>query len=300
MWQLKLWSAGDAKLFAVYAFLIPLHFYSKSYISHFPSFNLLVNLFIPILFVLIVGALTTMLKEVWNSKNKIKKLKFPGEKNIFQFLTSLAKMFLTYLFVIVTLRSFLPLIKKIPGNEILSNPFFLFALLFLTMGYLTKKMNKKKWLIFVSYGLVLGYAVFAIASGEPQLLTTVIKTALVFMVLVGLMRQILNFYIQKKQTDRVKIKDICEGMVMTEDKNSLVSKKLKEKREELGILDAGGFKKNQAELIKNLFKEEGETEVTVYKTFPFAPFLFLAAIISICTQSSFLPLLDNFLKYLLP
>ena len=47
LWHFKLWSAGDAKLFAVYAFLIPLHFYSKSYTPYFPSFNLLVNVFIP-------------------------------------------------------------------------------------------------------------------------------------------------------------------------------------------------------------------------------------------------------------
>ena len=57
--------------------------------------------------------------------------------------------------------------------------------------------------------------------------------------------------------------------------------------------------KNQTELIKNLCRENEEAEVEIYKTFPFAPFLFLSAIISVCTQSSFLPLIERFFQYLL-
>jgi hypothetical protein len=299
LWYLKLWSAGDAKLFAVYAFLIPLHFYSKSYIPHFPSFNLLINLFIPLLFVLIIGALITALKEGWNLRNKIKELKLPKMKRISQLSASLSKMFLTYLFVIIILQSFRFLREKPPADEVLSNPFFLFALLFLTIGYLTKKMRGKKWLSLLAYGVILGYSAFLIFSGEPQHLMSILKVALVFMVLVGFTRQILNFYIQKKQIQKIKIKDIQEGMVLVKDKASLVLKKLKEKGEEFGVLDAGGLKKKQAELIKNLFQDNKETEVGVYRTFPFAPFLLLSAVISISTQSSFLPLLDRVFRYFL-
>jgi len=299
LWHLKLWSAGDAKLFAVYSFLIPLHFYSKSYIPQFPSFNLLINLFVPILLILIAGALITALKEAWSSKNKLKKMKLFCSKKAVRSLIFLPRMFLTYLFVIIMLQLLLFLTEKPQVNEIFLNPFFIFALLFLTIGYLTKKMQEKKWLSLISYGVILGYIGFIVASGEPQRLVTTLRTALVFMVLVGFTRQLMSFYIQKKQTEKVRIKDICEGMVMAEDKNSLVSEKIKEKKEELGVLDAGGFKKNQIELIKNLFKENKEAETMIYKTFPFAPFLFLSAIISICTQGSFLPLLDNIFRHLL-
>jgi Flp pilus assembly protein protease CpaA len=49
IWRLNLWSAGDAKLFALFAFLLPLEFYRRSYLPYFPSFVLLLNIFIPIL-----------------------------------------------------------------------------------------------------------------------------------------------------------------------------------------------------------------------------------------------------------
>ena len=299
LWHFKLWAAGDAKLFALYAFLIPLHFYSKSYLPYFPSFNLLVNLFMPLLFVLMLGALITALKEGWRLKNKTKGLEIANKQKTFRFLISLCQMFLTYLFAIMVLRFFLFFMEKSLENQSSLNPFIVFILLFLTMGYLNKKKQEKKWLNFVIYGTVLACAGFFALSGEIQLLITVLKTALVFMVLVGLTRRVLNFYIQKKQIRRIKIKDLREGMVLVKDKTSLFFKKLKEKEEELGILDAGGLKKNQAELIKNLFQEDKEAETGIYRTFPFAPFLFLSAIISILTQSSFLPLLNQALQYLL-
>lgn len=47
-WRIKIWGAGDAKLFICYASLIPLKQYSKVYFGYyFASFELLMNIFIP-------------------------------------------------------------------------------------------------------------------------------------------------------------------------------------------------------------------------------------------------------------
>ena len=45
LWYFNLWAAGDAKLFLIYALLIPLEFYAKDYISFFPSASLLIDTF---------------------------------------------------------------------------------------------------------------------------------------------------------------------------------------------------------------------------------------------------------------
>lgn len=45
-WRFKLWGAGDAKLFAVYSLLLPLKYYSNSFMLYFPSFSLLLNIFV--------------------------------------------------------------------------------------------------------------------------------------------------------------------------------------------------------------------------------------------------------------
>ena len=44
LWHFKLWAAGDAKLFTLFAFLIPLKFYSKSYFSHI---KIIFTIFLP-------------------------------------------------------------------------------------------------------------------------------------------------------------------------------------------------------------------------------------------------------------
>ncbi len=45
LWILGVWAAGDAKLFVVYAFLIPPACYTRSYLPGFPALPLLVNVF---------------------------------------------------------------------------------------------------------------------------------------------------------------------------------------------------------------------------------------------------------------
>ncbi|MBD3359227.1 MAG: hypothetical protein GF365_00755 [Candidatus Buchananbacteria bacterium] len=57
LWNLKLWAGGDAKLFTLYVFLIPLFFYSEAYLPFFPAINLLINIIIPIFIYLLIKML---------------------------------------------------------------------------------------------------------------------------------------------------------------------------------------------------------------------------------------------------
>lgn len=46
LWYFDLWSAGDAKLFFVFTLLLPLKYYGNSFLPFFPSFVLLLNIFL--------------------------------------------------------------------------------------------------------------------------------------------------------------------------------------------------------------------------------------------------------------
>ena len=54
LWYFKLWSGGDAKLFTLYVFLIPISYYSEWYLVYWPPLNLLVNITIPIFIYLLI------------------------------------------------------------------------------------------------------------------------------------------------------------------------------------------------------------------------------------------------------
>ena len=53
-WELKAWSAGDAKLFAAFAALVPLSFYEHGRLPIFPSFALFANTLVPAALFLLV------------------------------------------------------------------------------------------------------------------------------------------------------------------------------------------------------------------------------------------------------
>ncbi len=305
VWYFKLWSAGDAKLFTVYAFLMPLKFYSKSYILYFPSFALLANLFIPLFLVLVCSAFLTLAKEVYGSKQKLKEFKSFDFKIVFKKLKSLGNwffsMFSNYVFIFILFQLLTNFLKNLPGKEILSNRLFLYFLLLLIMKRFMLIKEKKKWIDLFIDGLSIIYCSFLFFSGNIQTLENILKTALVFMVLMSSTRQILDFYIKKKEIKKVKVRDFKKGMIIVRDEIPSVLKKLKtkEEKESFSWIDAGGLNGNQVKIIKNLFNNDPEYSVRIYKTFPFAPFMLLAAILLVLTQSSFLVTIDTLFKVLL-
>jgi Flp pilus assembly protein protease CpaA len=63
IWHSGLWGAGDAKLFIVYAALIPIGKYSRIYFSnYFASFSLLLNIFIPATIFILLKSLFNFIK----------------------------------------------------------------------------------------------------------------------------------------------------------------------------------------------------------------------------------------------
>jgi len=305
LWYFKLWSAGDAKLFTLYAFLLPLKFYSKSYVLYFPSFALLINLFIPLFLVLVGNAFLTGAKEIYGLKQKLKEFRSFDFKIFFKklkpFSSWFLSMYLNYVFIYMLIRLLANFLKNFSVSKILSSPFFLYFLFFLIMKSFMSIKTKKKWLGFFVNGIVIIYCSLLLFLGKTQTLQNMLKTALVFMVLIGFTRQILDFYIKKKEIKRVKIRDLKEGMIVLPNGISLVLEKLKtkEEKESFSWIDGGGLNSNQIKIIKNLFNNDFQSSVGIYKTFPFALFMFLAAIILVLTQSSFLVAIDILFKVLL-
>ena len=77
LWYFDLWAAGDAKLFFVFALLLPLSYYSRTYLPFFPSFALLVNTFVPVLLFLLAQSIFFLFKKFFISNDsKISKKNF--------------------------------------------------------------------------------------------------------------------------------------------------------------------------------------------------------------------------------
>ncbi|MBW2260957.1 MAG: hypothetical protein JRG91_03210 [Deltaproteobacteria bacterium] len=64
LWLLGVWAAGDAKLFALYAFLVPPAIYTRSYLPSFPALPVLINVFTFVFLFLIVDLARTGIPQV--------------------------------------------------------------------------------------------------------------------------------------------------------------------------------------------------------------------------------------------
>jgi len=291
LWHFRLWTAADAKLFTLYALLIPLEFYSKSYFPYFPSFLLLINVFIPLFLLLMIKASVFGFKELLKTLRDFKKL--PDRetfKKIKVGMINSAKVYIVFIFVFVLLQ----LLRDktlVLFSKIIPDPFLIFILLFIAYRSIFSFFSKQK---LVSLYLAIaggGYAVHLFFSGQTDVLLNILKLAFVFMVLVGFLRKLLDLYIEKKETFGVKIQELKEGMFPSFQNFS------KEIAEKLGPLRPEGLAKDQIELIKNSFIKEKDKKLIVYKTFPFAPFMLSGAAITLITKDSILIIILNVFNY---
>ncbi len=70
LWKWGIWPAGDAKLFALFSFLLPLEFYSKSYLAYFPAFSFLVNSFMLLLYFIFLKSILFFIQDFISESGK--------------------------------------------------------------------------------------------------------------------------------------------------------------------------------------------------------------------------------------
>lgn len=132
LWHLKMWGAGDAKLFICFAALIPIGQYSKVYFDYyFASFLLLLTIFIPCTVFLLIKSAIFFLKKALFQKFTIdiqklvmqsfKKLKKPENGKV------LLGFFVLFLFFRIIKQESRNIINKfLPNQNVLLGIFLLF------------------------------------------------------------------------------------------------------------------------------------------------------------------------------
>ena len=288
LWNLKFMAAGDAKLFALYSFLIPPEFYAKSYYLYFPSFVLLVNIFIPIFLFLTVKAIGFAASRIFVWLKEVKPERFFERVNILKFwqLTfKLLKMYIFFSLVFIVLqvvmnRSGGLLGGLSPGG----NSTYLFLFLFFAYRLFFRLVSKNK---FISFGVVLagiGCSAYLLLSGQSAVLLNTVKLSIIFMTAIGVISRLLDYYIEHREVRKVDVQDLKEGMFLS-------AKGLDEElRKKIGGSGKSELNLEQVELIRDFLKDKPAKELNIYKTFAMAPFVFLGALITVLTSSSIIAL----------
>ncbi|MDD3087442.1 MAG: hypothetical protein PHP89_02630 [Candidatus Omnitrophica bacterium] len=290
IWKFGAWSAGDAKLFIAYTLLIPLDFYSKGYVKFFPSLILLFNIFIPLLTAITLTALFSLLKSAFLIlKDKEKRFEFINAlvsaiKNAkVKAKSSYSKggiLILVYLAVFLALES---------AVRTLSLPRIVIVPLLLIIQPLSDLIRKNKtFLILCAVGVVT-YFVFKFSHGYtlPEFLPFLKRMSKIFL-LFGLVRLILFMYVKCTQIRKIEVEKLKAGEMITEEAltadNPLLSNE--EFKKGLGQLYPDGLSGEQTEFVRSFCLNSGIRLIEVYKTFPFALWVFLGVIITLIFRQS--------------
>ncbi len=277
LWIFRLWSAGDAKLFIVFSFLIPVNNYMNPAIKFFPSYILLINIFVPVCFILLAIVIYYFLAHFRLSEFNMKeKLKFLKEKKG-EYLSVFSGYLVILLFTQFLMQKIRGALK--PFSKEVTVLTYLFPFLLYRQLY---PLLKRKSITNTLVAIFIIFALYTVVNGDISGLNYVssaFKKAFLYMVAGFLILKLLQFYIEKVEVKMIKIVNLSERDVLTE--KAIAN--LKEKCT-VGKYYADGLTAEDVALVKSVCKEDEETEI--YNTVPFAPLAFCGVLITLVLKQS--------------
>jgi hypothetical protein len=293
LWHFNSWAAGDAKLFFIYSLLIPLEFYSKNYVPYFPSSILLIDTFLLIclifffkMFFKIAVSCLSYVKKPFSPILFFSKINYKNLKN-----TALetGKIFLIMSCFLLIMQYAMMKINII-FPKLSSNSSLIYLLFIVLQVVLFKKIfkNKKIIILIIFGGLLCGLSL--IISNQTTLLISIIKSSIFLMLFFSIGIQLVHLYIERQEIKKTKIQELHSGCFLSLKSLAEITKKVKKQAlaDNLSLNSSDGLSEFQVQTIQKLFKDDLKKELYVYRTFPFAPFMFLAFIFIIFAKGSFL------------
>ncbi len=296
MWRFGAWAAGDAKLFAVYALLIPLEYYWKSYLPYFPSFVLLINIFIPIFLYLLIRSIIYFIKFLYlklsDPKERNKKIKL-DKKRIKGRIKGMGIMALIFITIFLAFGLFQEPIQNAFNINISSIQIFIFAGLIIFSSFLAA-FFKKPIVFKVFLALLVVMLIYGLSdspSATWQIIQRTLKMMIIFMTILNIFRALIDFHILKTGTREIRVKDLKPGMNLDEEIINRMKRKKKLFKKYMGHIYPGGLTPEQVDFTKKWLKKTDLKKVSIYKLFPFVTWMFIGVIITLILKSSLLHLL---------
>ena len=294
MWQFNVWAAGDAKLFVVYSALLPMTFYYKSFFSFFPSFVLMINIFIPIFLYLIFTSIIYLIKHLKNEEKddskKRKQSKKDKRKQLFMTFKNMGIMMTAFIGIFLIVKLFQSPIEQYTHIDLFSVQIFIFAGIIIFSNYVIKFIIKpaifKTIIVLVSflmfYGLINDY------GGTIETVRRTLIMMTIYIIVLSIFRRIIDFHILKTDLKEVRVEDIGKRMSLSEDIMNEIKKDKEFYKEHINRFYSGGLLSYQVEPIKKWIKKNRRDikTIKIYKPFPFVPWMFVGVIVTIILKGS--------------
>jgi len=308
MWHWKVWSAGDAKLFTLFSFLLPLKFYANTYLSYFPSFALLLNIFTIALGIFLIILIYNFLQWIFIKRKKqlTEKEKTIGKSKFKKELILFSKEIFNLLVIFFVIVNFFGIIFNSPIGKDLSYFFTtvlgleswtLFIIILAAFVFLMRFLQKiKKFFYWVAIILLIWLFYKWFVFGQSPLLAIRPMLGTTAIIIFGgfTFRKMFNWYVNKKEIIEIGMEELKTGMRLTDKTiNDLVvvDKGLFEKA--IGNIYSDGLTEGQVISLKKFAEDKKIKKLEIYKPSPFAIWMFIGLIITIAFKGS---IIQPFLK----
>jgi len=306
LWKNSVMSAGDAKLFFVYAFLIPVTHYWKAYLPVFPALALLINVFVIILIYFFISAcFYSVYRFTRSSESGLGKKIFDRARGLFskgeksrnygeqiKLLGGFMSLFLIFYFLSDLAKRYLFFDISAAGQA-----FFILLIVFSRQVMKTLFKNRKIFKIILFFGLLFcGYGLVSDFWPTSEMVLKTIRTMILFMITMTVVSKTIDNYIEGTAKIIIPVSSLKPRMVLDKDflkrlttDDSLAGEQIKE------VLP-GGLNEAQAGFIRLWAEKRGIKSVTVCRKFSFAVWLFLAVLVTLVIKGSLVNFILDFFK----
>ena len=292
IWHLRLWTAGDGKLFTVFAILTPVNVYTNNNLDGFFSINLLFNTFIPLF---LFFTLYILFKTPYRQKKGLFLKAFDFKQTI---LTLLIVFNISW--IVEYILDYLNI--RLNTIEIF---FVILILLYLYDRFIKLKeitlINRFKLvflMVLALIGFIVNKSIYSLRFFEIFILLTLL--------LIILKSFIFNLSFNCLTRD-IKMQYLKEGMIPAEiiykDKEKYRKKNVAgdlfsffiERKKGIFKLEPEGLREEDIKKLKIMAKNNTQLKYfRVQETIPFAPFLFLGTIMTWIASGNFLVFLVEY------
>lgn len=282
LWWFGLWAAGDAKLFAVLALLLPLSSYSGAFWPAFPSYVLLFNTFLAVLVILVVelavrGARqaarpTPEEAEAWRTAGTWVK------GHAFDLVVGFVGVLFLFL-VIKTLRMLLR--DLVTGTTPIVSPTAVYFVLFLVF-YPLSRLMRRKWVGIPVVLATFGFIGYAAAFPTPEYNVRTILQVGALSIGVVLFLVVYELYLNVFDFRAIGVWQLRPRMILARKTREVLKEDMDLVNSKLGDIGPDGLSADQAETLRRWWIDRGKgARIHVSRTIPFAPALFAGTLITV-------------------
>lgn len=282
MWKYGVWAAGDAKLFSLVAFLLPLDFYKHAVMPWFNSFALLINIFIPYILIVSMQALVAMVLLIPRTlKNKGLNFSF---RQLFQSVFTLKTFSVVWgiVFALILIQCLVFFVRSSQLVAVLNNSLVVFLVIFLGQRKL-KAVFEKGYARIFSYFLAVNIFLYMWVMKRMALsgfLESMFQRTLLVMALMIVFNSIINWFIKRSETKTIDVGDVKEGDVLSTETLSEIGGA----SADIGRVGAEGLTEEQRQIL--LRSANKPARIMIYRRHPFSIYIAVGAIITMLLKTS--------------